>query len=562
MKTKNQMTSAEADKIYHKYKNRCPSKALQEYVHERLMHDAHFMFQYKEDGIRYGYCSHCQKTIQLEKTRMLTPEQREILSAKHGEKVLCPKCHIQVEKRHAGKKTHWITAKAAEFIADDNGALIGFWYNFRYEYEKNHFKIKPQIYFENILYFDIHKYFHLLWGGYSYVRIHFDDTYSGGEKFQFTLKDRLIDPKNAYDREPIHCFGLYEAVEKSNLKYCCVNKIMEQEPVCSRAEFEPYPAVSLVRFLKFYSSYPEATEKLIKEGFEDVVREHIRSTEGITGCFNYRGKTCKEFLRCDKEHLKFLKEQLLYTSFYGWTILTVQFMQSNQIPLTKENYQFWYDSSFAIYNKELFILLRKYLSSGKIKKYFEEQEKNYAHRKFLSIDTVVRDYNDYLKICKNNGYAMTKEILLPQNLYESHQQQIEAKAQKEVQAKEEKVQKFRQKELPKLQKKYAFETSEYLIRPAEGYADMKKESDFLHHCVYSCYAEDYLVNRKTDILFIRTVSKPEIPFFTVEFKKGMLIQCRGLRNCSYPPEIKAFLEEWQNWMKNKNKRNRKKEVAA
>ena len=91
---------------------------------------------------------------------------------------------------------------------------------------------------------------------------------------------------------------------------------------------------------------------------------------------------------------------------------------------------------------------------------------------------------------------------------------------------------------------------------------MKKESDYLHHCVYSCYAEDYLVNRKTDILFIRTVSKPEIPFFTVEFKNGMLIQCRGLRNCSYPPEIKAFLEEWQSWMSNKNKRNRKKEVAA
>ena len=176
-------------------------------------------------------------------------------------------------------------------------------------------------------------------------------------------------------------------------------------------------------------------------------------------------------------------------------------MQNNQIPLTKENYQFWYNNSFAIYNKELFILLRKYLSVGKIKKYFEEQAKNYAHRKFLSSDTVVRDYNDYLKICKNNGYAMTKEILLPQNLYESHQQQIEAKAQKEVQAKEEKVQKFRQKELPKLQKKYAFKTSEFIIRPAEGYADMKKESDFLHHCVYSCYARKYLEERKTDILF-------------------------------------------------------------
>ncbi|MBP0975908.1 MAG: PcfJ domain-containing protein, partial [Oscillospiraceae bacterium] len=53
-------------------------------------------------------------------------------------------------------------------------------------------------------------------------------------------------------------------------------------------------------------------------------------------------------------------------------------------------------------------------------------------------------------------------------------------------------------------------------------------------------------NMKLHIMFIRTVEKPDVPFYTVEVDLfGKIVQVRGLRNCKTTPEVDAFMEEYK-----------------
>ena len=114
------------------------------------------------------------------------------------------------------------------------------------------------------------------------------------------------------------------------------------------------------------------------------------------------------------------------------------------------------------------------------------------------------------------------------------------------------------KRLTKLKEKYFFTDGNLLIRPAESYKDLQKEGTALHHCVYSVYRDRY-INGETDILFIRRVSEPDKPFYTMEYKNGNVVQCRTAYNGGTTDEVKAFISKWKAFLKSNTKK--KKEVA-
>ena len=70
----------------------------------------------------------------------------------------------------------------------------------------------------------------------------------------------------------------------------------------------------------------------------------------------------------------------------------------------------------------------------------------------------------------------------------------------------------------------------------------------LHHCVagYAVrHAEGIL-----HILFIRRVSDPDTPLYTMELStSGKVEQVRGLRNCDPTAEAKAFVEQYKRYIK-------------
>jgi hypothetical protein len=78
----------------------------------------------------------------------------------------------------------------------------------------------------------------------------------------------------------------------------------------------------------------------------------------------------------------------------------------------------------------------------------------------------------------------------------------------------------------------------------------------MNHCVGSYV--DRVARGDTVILFIRHSDNPTEAFYTMEFKDGKIIQERGKHNANPSKEVTEFTQEWLDWTKQPNKRQKKK----
>ena len=81
-----------------------------------------------------------------------------------------------------------------------------------------------------------------------------------------------------------------------------------------------------------------------------------------------------------------------------------------------------------------------------------------------------------------------------------------------------------------------------MVLPANA-DDLAAEGNALHHCVGS-YA-NRVAKRECVILFLRLTEALEKPFYTVEVRNRQVIQVRGWDNCAPTPEVKAFMDQWE-----------------
>lgn len=83
-----------------------------------------------------------------------------------------------------------------------------------------------------------------------------------------------------------------------------------------------------------------------------------------------------------------------------------------------------------------------------------------------------------------------------------------------------------------------------LIVPPKRHNDIKKEGETLKHCV-ATYAKR-VATGETIILFVRKADEPDKPYFTLNIDPETydFVQCRGLKNCHYPNEVKTLLARW------------------
>ena len=543
---KNQLTKKEADKIFQRLKKKArPSERLKKYVHNTLLADHHYMFQFKEYRKRFGYCTGCGKNFDLETKNMqtVTPDDVTRLYAKHGEEVLCPVCGRTVTKRYAGYPHKKVYAMAGECRAEKNGALVIYTYTFRYDYSSS-FRAKQEWCLEQIFYFDIHKYFQLLYG-YE-VRTYTGDKYSN--TLNFTAAQSVIDifGYSKCFEEGFHLIGFKEALDKSNLKYSCADRLLKLNT--------PF---QLVSYLKFYCSYPVITERLVKEGHADILMSYINGA--ASGLFKFNKQTVPEFFGLDKEYYNFLRGGSVQP-VNSFKLCALQFMKRNGIPASEEYFDF---VSVALnYKKELDLML-KFRSFRKCVSYAKKQSLlcgcaysytvNVTHNFFMT-------YSDYISEGKKLNYDFTSEsVVFPQNVSIAHQEQIEFERQQELEEEKRKYKNF-EKRLKRLKKKYTFSDGKFLIRPAENSDELLIEGNELHHCVYSCYKDRYMEG-DTDILFIRNCQEPDKPFYTLEYKNGNIVQCRTYHNKERTPEVANFLDKWKSFLKSNKTNTKKREVA-
>ncbi|MDR1631226.1 MAG: PcfJ domain-containing protein [Oscillospiraceae bacterium] len=308
------------------------------------------------------------------------------------------------------------------------------------------------------------------------------------------------------------------------------------------------------KFFALYAKHPVLVERLIKQGFIKVVEEKIsRYKNGASPVVDWKKTTVAEALNLDKSGVrayakKSLREMAAYQLAYKFGILN---------PADIE----WINEKMTTHDspKDLSLLL-KYASVTKLRQYtnkITKTKKGYAS---------FGDYVDYIRQCQQLKLDLKqKSILYPQDFVQAHAQNTamlaEIKAEKEMKAAAEIDAAFAVK-CKRLAKKYEYTDGTLLIRPAAGKRELFVEGKTLGHCVYTDYADSY-IKGELIILFIRKVSNPNIPYYTLELsKEGKIRQCRGKGNCAMTAGVKAFADKWQEELEAPKTKQNKKVASA
>lgn len=184
---------------------------------------------------------------------------------------------------------------------------------------------------------------------------------------------------------------------------------------------------------------------------------------------------------------------------------------------------------------------------------YQEREDPRIERK----RNTAKDWLEYIRWCKEMKYDLDNMfIYMPTNFKKVH----DRTAQEYQAYKDEQIRK-RKKEMERLIKKVLAELSNQstmmmkakglmIVIPKSG-DEIKKEGQTLHHCVGS-YVER-VARGETMILFIRKEGKPDEPYFTLEYKNGKVVQCRGKNNCGMSKNVQAFVKAFEAKMQSEEK---------
>lgn len=175
---------------------------------------------------------------------------------------------------------------------------------------------------------------------------------------------------------------------------------------------------------------------------------------------------------------------------------------------------------------------------------------------------LMQDWRDYLGWSEKLGYNMEDEyVLFPPDLSKAHDRLF--KEYKELQNKQE--QERLRKESEKIQKilqevgsaePLAMKSKKFMIVVPKTASDIKLEGQTLHHCV-GTYVER-VAKGQTMILFVRKVTEPDVPYFTMEWREHRVIQCRGRNNCSMPSDVNSFVKAFEKKMAEYELKNERK----
>lgn len=193
-----------------------------------------------------------------------------------------------------------------------------------------------------------------------------------------------------------------------------------------------------------------------------------------------------------------------------------------------------------------------------------QQGDGYKGKKVRSI---LSQWEDYLSMCKRQKKDVNDAMIYrPRELKRRHAEIVEEIRKEDMirrmkadrEQKREEAQKMREKypgaeeTLHEIRSRYEYRNEEYMVIVPQNLIEIIMEGNALHHCVGS--SERYferIMRRETYICFLRRVSEPKVPFYTLEVEPGGTIRQHRSMYDEEPgiQEIRGFLREWQQVIK-------------
>lgn len=514
-----------------------------------------YMFTFREDGKRKGFCTHCEKIIglELDDYRTYTDEDRFNLYTKHNNDGYCPSCGSKVtfKDNFRGKGQIWDFNKSILLQRIDDVACFRFFDVTRNYANCNCSPVKTQIVEEYRLFLDISENKAVMYNrSVSYTskwEWNYSKVFGIGEVNEIGDWFRMNRVNVNISRYGIsHFYNLQELntlFSDTDFKYCDI----EAYRINSSYQYTNY-----IKFVTTFCKYPKATEFMMKTGFETLFCDYLNYP--THHCFNMRGKTPEKIFKLSKAHIKYFRD-----SGKKCDCSNLSYLQELEKAGYKEDVlRFLYEKSSRWELESIWKTILKYTTIKKTVNYLKKQHK--------VTECPERWYSDYIKDCEKLGYNLDIDaVLFPRDLFDAHQRTIEIiKAQEEA-ARNEKARQ-RQIETAKknselnknikklfkeLNEKYEFHSNGLFIRPAKNITEIKKEGETQNICVGQD-SQSYIKNHAAGvafILFIRKDSEPDKPYYTVEITKTDYVsQCRGFKNCGQTDDVKEFMIAFKKYL--------------
>lgn len=493
-------------------------QAVHKWIDNTVMAYSRYMF-YDANGKKQttARCSVCGNEVTINKVRS-------------GDKVTCPVCHKKCTAKPYRKYLNsngFCNRETIMYLQPFKGTRFCA-REFVIEYDYSYGRIKPVISIQELsrITCDFDGQEMRVQEQYTY-----DEDYKGGD----WRKDFCRSVNSSLPLYPGTLNKIFTRVKGFNKWHIDYGRIAR---LCNHVGCENlYNAVNQVASLN----------NIIDNGLINLARDVITYTYRCTEFDLAKGSLRKSF-GITKDDLKILKQ--LNPKLYEFKLYKAYKQTGRKIDIEELKEFFAIRSMIGCdVNDDVNDMLRilEYSSLRKFCKFFRkwENENCTSQDKDSWWDprrAFFRDYKDYIENATLLEYDLSNlEVLYPKNFKQAHDLASDIVNDKN----------FSEGELPQIARQYekysnlySYEDKDFCIMPPVRHNDLKDEGKTLCHCV-ATYAKR-VATCKTIILFVRKTSEKEKPYFTLELNPVTLRieQCRGLRNCAYPKEVKEFMDKW------------------
>lgn len=488
---------------------------LKGFIHREVM-PQYIFYDYQRKAPGHAYCTACRHEVR-------------IAAAKHNASGTCPRCKKKITFKCRGRRGRIFDRATVQVLqkAEGNGLvlrIIKVYRSFADSDIPNHFEI-----WENA-----RQFITLSSSGQCSVDAYYYHYKAGYDLTPWCNGYRPVFDRWKYNFTADMSGVLYQRNLSDTLK----------DTPWAYSQLEAFSGIAsfsgVATFLSAYIKRPKI-EHLIKMKLYRLVSGIIYGGYSYSAlqAINFNGENMRAILGIDRPYFPLLRE--LNPSIDQLHLIR-QLLQADHKPSTEQIK--WFIAS-KISNADTAKELLAHMSVHKLQRYVEQQfapEDEAALKRvdYYKINTLITDYHDYLCMCKELQYDVKNSfILFPRELKAAHDSVAKTLKDKRTAEHEKAI----AGSFDEWQKRYQYQSKELMMIPPHSAKEIVDEGAALHHCV-RLYVKN-VAEKKSVILFVRSVDEPDKSLCTVEVKDGQVTQARGFDNEEPPAQITAFIEQWK-----------------
>lgn len=488
---------------------------LKGFIHREVM-PQYIFYDYQRKGPERAFCTACRHEV-------------SIAAAKHNASGTCPRCKKKITFKCRGRRGRIFDRETVQVLqkAEANGLvlrIIKVYRSFADSDIPNHFEI-----WENA-----RQFITLSSSGQCSVDAYYYHYKAGYDLTPWCNGYRPVFDRWKYNFTADMSGVLYQRNLSDTLK----------DTPWAYSQLEAFSGIAsfsgVATFLSAYIKRPKI-EHLIKMKLYRLVSGIIYGGYSYSAlqAINFNGENMRAILGIDRPYFSLLRE--LNPSIDQLHLIR-QLLQADHKPSTEQIK--WFIAS-KISNADAAKELLAHMSVHKLQRYVKQQfapEDEAALKRvdYYKMNTLITDYHDYLCMCKELQYDVKNSfILFPRELKAAHDSVAKTLKDKRTAEHEKAI----AGSFDEWQKRYQYQSKELMMIPPHSAKEIVDEGAALHHCV-RLYVKN-VAEKKSVILFVRSVDEPDKSLCTVEVKDGQVTQARGFDNEEPPAQITAFIEQWK-----------------